>query len=136
MKDLQGVYVPNYSEKETLTHRTETNPKLVLTSTSVPKNLEQEKVNSIISSTSSKIDRSLEKINQTIGSIDSLVQKYAQANQKDYGFVLDLKNKPTLRRAVNRIFGNDTNEITYSMYKELLSSRSVLEMNEISELLN
>ena len=56
-----------------------------------------------------------------------------KAIEKNVAFSLDIDNKLALRRAVRIMFGNRTNTITYSMYKEALEAKRTLEKQEAND---
>lgn len=61
---------------------------------------------------------------------DSIDRGVAGKDKTQFSVKVNLKKKPRLRRAMEQTFGYKSNQITYSMYKELLEARKKLEREE------
>lgn len=69
---------------------------------------------------------------QRIEDIRHFIDKTAAPEKgKELAFTLDISNKPTLKRAVRKIFGVTTGEITYSMYKACIAAKQAIEQEEV-----
>jgi len=81
-----------------------------------------------IDDTLSRIDLTLERISGARLLLDQLAGKGTGGGE--LSFVLDISKKRRVRRAVKRIFGYKTDEITYTMYKQAVEARRLLENKE------
>jgi hypothetical protein len=80
-----------------------------------------------------QIDNTLARINFTLERISGarlLIDQLAAGKGGELAFSLDISKKRRIRRAVKRIFGYKTDEITYSMYKEAVEARRLIENQE------
>ena len=55
---------------------------------------------------------------------------------EEISFRLDISKKASVKRAIRKVFGIKTNEITYSMYKAALQARRALESQETEAYVN
>jgi hypothetical protein len=82
-----------------------------------------------IDETLARIKNTRSKASSVRGLIDQQVSdSIGKAGNKT--FALDLKDRPTLRRAARNLFGFKVEEISYDMYKQMLTARSQLEKSE------
>ena len=81
-----------------------------------------------IEDTLERIQNTREVIKATKTKIDSLVNLHS--NNEELVFELDISKKPRIKRAIRKVFGMNTNTITYSMYKELLKAKNQLEKEQ------
>lgn len=90
---------------------------------------ESEEVDKRISFTRARVAAQLQRIHETKKRIDSLIPAGFQ-------FSLDISKQPTLKRAIQKVFGIKTNTITYEMYKEVIEAKKLLEKGESEVYLN
>lgn len=64
--------------------------------------------------------------------LDNLLEKVDQQAMKD-PFSLDISRRPKLKRVAKKIFGYQTSEITYDMYKEAVAEKDLLEREQAKE---
>lgn len=87
-----------------------------------------------IDATLSRIDATLGRISATRGLINQVAGTGSGTSSGTSGgelsFTLDISKKRRIRRAVKRIFGIKTDEITYSMYIDAIEARRLLENQE------
>jgi hypothetical protein len=99
----------------------------------VPKPLtakEAEEVDRVIETQRADIARTRQRIAETRSFIDNVA---APKGGPELSFKLDISRKPTLRRAVKKVFGRKTDEITYSMYKFALEEKRRIERQEAKD---
>lgn len=83
----------------------------------------------------------LERINNTrnkIADIKNRVDNFVglHSNNEELVFDLDISKKPRIKRAIKQVFGIKTNVITYSMYKDLLKAKNLLEKEQAQGYVN
>lgn len=89
---------------------------------------EAEEVDIMISNTLSLIDNTRKRI----ASIREFIDKSASTKDgNELSFKLDISKRPTLKRAIKKVFGIKTDTITYSMYKEALAAKRAIEDSEV-----
>ena len=143
---LEGVYRPEYipedgdviefvlDERQTQAEslqglvrkavKTRANP----IDSTIPLTLEEaEEADKIIQKTLGRITETRMRISKLRKFIDNVA---SPKDGKELSFKLNISKRPTLRRAVRRVFGFDTDTITYSMYKEALERKQALEKQE------
>lgn len=84
-------------------------------------------VDEYIESLKNELAGTLNKLNALKQSIDSAAAPQGGA---EFNLKINMSKKPTLRRAVQKVFGIKTDVLTYSMYKEALKAKARLEEEE------
>lgn len=88
---------------------------------------EAELVDEHISKLKDRIAFTRNRINNLISHIDNVANP---ENGNEFSLILDISNKPTVKRAIQRVFGIKTDTISYSLYKIALSTKRNLEDTE------
>jgi hypothetical protein len=84
-----------------------------------------------IEDTRERIRVTRDKINLIRSRIDdNVAASRSGSGGGELSFKMDISRKPRLRRAIKRLFGRKTDQITYSMYKAMLKAKSELEKEE------
>lgn len=111
--------------------RTSTGP----SSPDIPKPLTMEEAEAV----DRKVAILRERIAATRGKLASLRGRIdttaSPEGSQEMAFQIDISKKPTLKRAIQRVFGVKTNTITYSMYKAALETLRQLEKQEAGDYL-
>lgn len=142
---FEGLYNPRFVPEEhnlndfvqEIERRVETRQtvKKKLESTDTPFPLTREEVDEIGRIAAGQLKR-IGELRERINTLRSRVdQAVINSYGKEPSFTLDISKKPTLKRAIQRVFGISTNVITYSMYKQAIELKSQLERNETQEYL-
>lgn len=92
--------------------------------------LEAEEADRQIANTQQRIVAARNKLTAVRQALDEAVN--TAMDGKELSFKVDVKKKPSIRRALRKLYGENLNTITYSMYKEMLEAKSLLEQREVS----
>lgn len=84
-----------------------------------------------IAATLERIKVAREKLLTTRARLEESIS--ATTGGKELGFQVDIKGKKSLQRAIKKLFGKKHDTITFSMYKELLAAKYLLESQEIED---
>lgn len=90
---------------------------------------ESEAIDQLIADTVERIDATRDRIKAVREAIDESISD----GKEEMSFELDIRNRPSLKRAIQKAFGYTTNTITYSMYKEALELKKQLEVQDVRE---
>lgn len=74
---------------------------------------------------------------QQIHRIQSNIEEQLSNSNKsgEYAINMDISKKPRIRRAIKKLFGYKTDTITFSMYKQMLEAKHLIEEQESSDYL-
>jgi ribosomal protein L23 len=84
-----------------------------------------EKIDNVLA----RIDSTKEKIEELRKQVDTLSAPRG-GKDSELSFKLDISRKPRIKRAIKALFGIKTDTITYTMYKQMLRAKSLLEQEE------
>ena len=99
------------------------------------KPLTEEEANAIDQKVAELKDKGLRLQGQIQIMKQSLDEMISASGRPEPRVKVDLKNNPALRKAIQDIFGYKTDEITYTMYKEVLEAKRMLEQQEVDGVL-
>ena len=97
---------------------------------------ESDFIDESIKLTQRRIVSTRKRIASVKGKVDEEMSTLADARGGEISFKLDISKKPRIKRAIKKLFGIKSDTITYSMYKELLEARDLLEARESDEYVN
>ena len=81
-----------------------------------------------------KKDAILDRCERVRGKLDGELDKIDKA-AVNWSHTFDLKRRPRLRKAIQRVFGEKKSTITYLEYRELLKRKKALEVTEAADML-
>jgi len=81
-----------------------------------------------------KKDEILQRCKKVRGKLEKQLEK-ADKVASGWSHTFDLKRRPKLRKAIQRVFGEKKSTITYAEYKELLKRKKALEVAEAAAIL-
>lgn len=109
----------------------------LISGSEIPKPLTLAEAQAIVSQiiqTKNDIARTRNRISGILSQIDNA--GITSQNGREIGFSININKKTQLKRAIKKVFGVNTNTITYSMYRAALNAKRQLEKEETDEYVN